>query len=296
MNKNLSFTLLIVIFCAGSSQNLAAQPHTYGFAELQGRRATMEDAHNIFQKTGFELFGLYDGHGGSYVSKELASHLNYIIAQKFEELRPAKKSTFSYVLQPWTLSPHHYEHQIHRSLEMSYKLIHDSLDNDSAKNQGSTALTAVITQKNIIVANTGDSRAVLCTDGNAIALSVDHKPNRADEYERITALGGKVITYAGAPRVQGVLALSRAMGDLALAPYVICTPEIVMHTRSSTDQFLILACDGVWDVFSNQEAGDIVLTELKNSDANGAAQKLVQAAYDAGSTDNISAIVIVLQQ
>jgi protein phosphatase 1L len=179
---------------------------------------------------------------------------------------------------------------------MSYKLIHDSLDNDSAKNQGSTALTAVITQKNIIVANTGDSRAVLCTDGNAIALSVDHKPNRADEYERITALGGKVITYAGAPRVQGVLALSRAMGDLALAPYVICTPEIVMHTRSSTDQFLILACDGVWDVFSNQEAGDIVLTELKNSDANGAAQKLVQAAYDAGSTDNISAIVIVLQQ
>jgi serine/threonine protein phosphatase PrpC len=294
MTKNLPFILIVATFVACIAPAAYAQPSVYGFAELQGRRPTMEDAHNVFQKNDFELFGLYDGHGGPYVSKELASHLNYIIAQKCDELSPTRKSTFSYVLQPWTIGSSHYERQIQHALTMSYALMNDSLDTDNARNQGSTAITAVVTKKNIMVVNTGDSRAVLCTNGNAIALSDDHKPNRTDEYERITALGGTVTTYAGVPRVQGILALSRAMGDFSLAPYVICTPDIVMHKRSVSDQFLIIACDGVWDVFSNQEAVNIVLAELKSSDAHGAAQKLVQAAYDAESTDNISAIVVVL--
>ncbi|XP_012090362.1 probable protein phosphatase 2C 75 isoform X2 [Jatropha curcas] len=76
---------------------------------------------------------------------------------------------------------------------------------------GSTAVVAVLTPEHIIVANCGDSRAVLCRGGRAISLSFDHKPDRSDELARIKAAGGRVIFLNGA-RVEGILAMSRAIG------------------------------------------------------------------------------------
>nr|GMC59097.1 protein phosphatase 2C 37-like [Ipomoea batatas] len=76
---------------------------------------------------------------------------------------------------------------------------------------GSTAVVAVVTPESIVVSNCGDSRAVLCRNGVAIPLSIDHKPDRPDEVNRIEAAGGRVIYWDG-PRVLGVLAMSRAIG------------------------------------------------------------------------------------
>ncbi|KAF2291722.1 hypothetical protein GH714_035337 [Hevea brasiliensis] len=118
---------------------------------------------------------------------------------------------------------------------------------------GSTAVVAVVTPDKIIVANCGDSRAVLCRNGKPIPLSTDHKPDRPEEWNRIQAAGGRVI-YWDVPRVLGVLAMSRAIGDNYLKPYVSCEPEVTITDRTAEDDCLILASDGLWDVVSNDTA------------------------------------------
>ncbi|KAL0456655.1 UNVERIFIED_CONTAM: protein phosphatase 2C 37 [Sesamum latifolium] len=118
---------------------------------------------------------------------------------------------------------------------------------------GSTAVVAVVTPDKIVVSNCGDSRAVLCRNGVAIPLSVDHKPDRPDELNRIQEAGGRVIFWDG-PRVLGVLAMSRAIGDNYLKPYVISEPEVTITERTAEDECLILASDGLWDVVSNETA------------------------------------------
>ncbi len=113
---------------------------------------------------------------------------------------------------------------------------------------GSTATVAVIKNAKIFVANAGDSRAVLCRDGEAIPLSKDHKPSRQMKWQRIIKAFGLCDVVLG-DRVQGVLAVSRALGDKVLNPYVIPEPEITQTRVDPQHEFLILACDGVWDVF-----------------------------------------------
>jgi len=140
---------------------------------------------------------------------------------------------------------------------------------------GFAAVCVLVTPNDIICANAGDSRAVLCRKGRAVALSVDHKPNLDTERYRIEAAGGtvaamrrgQITTY----RVNGNLSLSRAIGDLQyktrghLPPekQIVCaTPEIVCHPRHPEDEFVIVACDGIWDVKSSQEACNFVRRRL----------------------------------
>ncbi|GAB2230899.1 hypothetical protein Droror1_Dr00015196 [Drosera rotundifolia] len=118
---------------------------------------------------------------------------------------------------------------------------------------GSTAVVVVVGKEAVVVGNWGDSRAVLCRGGSGVRLSSDHKPDRPDEFARIEAAGGLVINYDGA-RVMGVLATSRSIGDHYLMPFVISRPEVNVYRRTSDDEFLILATDGLWDVLSDQEA------------------------------------------
>ncbi|KAJ6691826.1 PROTEIN PHOSPHATASE 2C 37 [Salix purpurea] len=118
---------------------------------------------------------------------------------------------------------------------------------------GSIAVVAVVTPDKIIVANCGDSRAILCRNGKPLPLSSDHKPDRPDELKRIQNAGGRVIYWDG-PRILGVLAMSRAIGDNYLKPYVSCEPEVTTMDRTVEDDCLILASDGLWDVVSNETA------------------------------------------
>jgi len=134
---------------------------------------------------------------------------------------------------------------------------------------GSTAVCALITNKEIIVANVGDSRCVLSMSKNAIDLSRDHKPDLPSEKTRIHAAGG-FITHG---RVGGDLNLCRAIGDLtykqntSIPPeqqMITSDPELQYHIRSPSDEFLIIACDGIWDVKKSQEA--VVYVHNKLSD------------------------------
>ncbi|KAL4450727.1 hypothetical protein ABPG77_001083 [Micractinium sp. CCAP 211/92] len=132
---------------------------------------------------------------------------------------------------------------------------------------GCTAVCAVVRGGELFVANAGDSRCVLSRAGRAVAMTQDHKPMDTDEYARIMKAGG----FVADGRVNGSLNLSRALGDLEykqtkeLGPeeqMVTALPEIRRETLQPGDEFLILACDGIWDVLTNQEAVDFVRERL----------------------------------
>jgi hypothetical protein len=154
----------------------------------------------------------------------------------------------------------------------------------------------------IYVANCGDSRAVLCRDGGALALTDDHKAAREDETARVEAAGGQILFWNGV-RVMGLLAVSRAIGDHSLRPYVIAEPEVTIVARHPSDEVLVMASDGLWDVMSNQEAVTLAKKCLgrarsrgstRQSAARVAATVLTRAAVDRGSRDNVTVVIVDL--
>ncbi|MBA0582209.1 hypothetical protein Gorai_024360 [Gossypium raimondii] len=166
---------------------------------------------------------------------------------------------------------------------------------------GSMAVVMLVSREEVVVANCGDSRAVLCRAGTAVALP--------DEWERVEAAGGRVINING-NRILGALATSRSIGDRYLKLYVISKPEVSVIERTKSDTFVILASDGLWDVVSNELAcevvkryldGHIKITFSEHNDgcsgnhAAEAAAMLAELAVARGSTDNISVIVVELK-
>jgi len=156
------------------------------------------------------------------------------------------------------------------------------------KHAGATAVVTLITSRKLFCANAGDSRAVLCRDGKAIRLSFDHKP--MEEEDRVNALGGYIIGDK-TRRIDGLVAVSRSFGDFFMEPFIICDPFLSENDLLPEDEFIILACDGVWDELSDQEAVDLVRSE---SDLYRASVKLRDYAYLFGSEDNISVVIVRL--
>ena len=130
---------------------------------------------------------------------------------------------------------------------------------------GSTAITCLITPTHFFIANCGDSRSIGISNGIAIPFSDDHKPYNPKEESRIREAGGSVQMK----RVNGDLAVSRALGDFVyknsptLPPekqQVSCEPDIIVYERKhAEDQFIVLACDGIWDVMSNEECAAYIM-------------------------------------
>jgi protein phosphatase 2C len=167
---------------------------------------------------------------------------------------------------------------------------------------GTTAVVALVGTRMIYVANCGDSRAVLCRQGQAVPLTDDHKAAREDETARVEAAGGQILFWNGV-RVMGLLAVSRAIGDHSLRPYVIAEPEVTIVNRQKGDELLVLASDGLWDVMSNQEACTLAKKCLlrarqrgssRQSAARVAATVLTRAAVDRGSRDNVTVVIVDL--
>ncbi|RVW51863.1 Protein phosphatase 2C 16 [Vitis vinifera] len=207
------------------------------------------------------FFGVYDGHGGSQVANYCRDRIHLALA---EEIGSIKDDV---------------EDNRQGCGRMPSLVAFKSLEPIAPETVGSTAVVALICSSHIIVANCGDSRAVLCRGKEPIALSVDHRPNREDEYARIEASGGKVIQWNG-HRVFGVLAMSRSIGDRYLKPWIIPEPEVMMVPRAREDDCLILASDGGKGI---------------DPAAQAAAEYLSMLAIQKGSKDNISVIVVDLK-
>lgn len=134
---------------------------------------------------------------------------------------------------------------------------------------GCTAVVAVMQGKELFVANAGDSRCVVCRNGKAIDMSVDHKPEDELERTRIERAGGRVTEDN---RVNGGLNLSRALGDhvykknadLPLREQMITPlPDVKSLTLTDEDEFMVLACDGIWNVMTSQDVCVFVRDRFK---------------------------------
>lgn len=243
----------------------------YGYASFKGKRSSMEDFFEtrISEVDGqmVAFFGVFDGHGGARTAEYLKNNLFKNLSSHPEFMKDTKSAIIEAFMQTDA----------------------DYLNGEKSqqKDAGSTATTAVLLGDRLVVANVGDSRVVACRAGSAFPLSIDHKPDRSDERERIEQAGGFII-WAGTWRVGGVLAVSRAFGDKLLKPYVVAEPEIQEEDLAGVD-FIIIASDGLWNVLSNKDAVAIV---QDITDAEAASRKLVQEAYARGSSDNITCVVV----
>lgn len=147
----------------------------------------------------------------------------------------------------------------------------------------------------MLVANVGDCRAVLGKRGRAIELSRDHKPGSSSERLRIEKLGGNI--YDG--YLNGQLSVSRALGDWHMkgskgsASPLSSEPELQETTLTEEDEFLIMGCDGLWDVMSSQCAVTMVRKELMlHNDPERCSRELVREALKRNTCDNLTVIVI----
>lgn len=250
---------------------------THGFHLIKGKsNHAMEDyvfaQFKQVQDKELGLFAIFDGHLGHDVPDYLQSHLFDNILNEHDF---------------WTET----ETAIRRAYDVTDKKILDKAV-DLGRG-GSTAVTVILFNgEKLIVANVGDSRAVICKNGVAKQLSVDHEP--ANEREDIEHRGGFVSRFPGdVPRVDGQLAVARAFGDKSLKRHLTSEPDIAEEVIDEDTELIILASDGLWKVMSNQEAVDLV----KNTkDAQTAAKQLTEEAVTRKSKDDISCIVVKFQR
>lgn len=221
------------------------------------------------------LYGVFDGHGGSRAAEFCVKHLvNNLVSDPHFPNNPGRALTNAFMDTDAAF------------LEVA-RSCHPPLDD------GTTAVAALVIGDHLWVANAGDSRAVLVQqEGHVVAMSEDHKPNRPDETARIKRAGGTVY-FHGVWRVGGILAVSRAIGDRMLKPYVTAEPELRQWRVTPADLYLVMASDGLWDVMSNDEVATIVSSM---PDPQFAAQQLVRESLARGSMDNVTCLVIDLQR
>ena len=239
----------------------------YGHSSMQGWRMTMEDAHttvpNVPGLDSCSFFGVYDGHCGHTIAKYSSENLlNEFL--KHSDLAEVVNSDNNDKVDPAVLS---------KVMEEGFVILDDYMRTippwkNGEDQSGTTAVCAFITKTDIICANCGDSRAIFSRSGDLKLVTRDHKPYNDDERRRIEKAGGSVMMQ----RVNGSLAVSRALGDYeykstqnmpSIEQQVSPQPEIFNCERDyDNDEFLVIACDGIWDVMSNQQVLEFVHKEL----------------------------------
>jgi protein phosphatase 2C family protein 2/3 len=264
-----------------------------GTGTMQGWRSDNEDAHVVvlgLPISGFDFFGIYDGHGGPLVARFAGKRCHEI----FDNL----------CRHPGDIS---------QLLIRSFILVDEALTKETTPDEtGSTGCTANVTvinhaTKKIYCANAGDARSVLCRNGTAINLSEDHRPTVESERSRIIAAGSSVSD----DRVEGLLAVSRAFGDFdfkqasSLPPHkqaVTSYPEVTVNSLTPDDQFIVSACDGIWDCMSSQDVVNFLIAELRaTNDPTKVCGKLLDKCVardipeDGIGTDNMSVIITMLK-
>lgn len=250
-----------------------------------GGREYHEDRHciefNIYKD--IHYFAVFDGHGNEKVAVFMKMFFKDILKIELGKSNriPIEQCLYNAFLRLQTIIP-----------------------KDIAINSGSTALVILKQGNTLYVANVGDSRAIMSSNKKAIPITEDHKPNKKEEYDRITQLGGFVIRDPyGTPRVNGTLALSRAIGDFYLSPYVSWVPDIYTVKLNPSNKYLVAASDGLWDVYDNQELVDYINSFVFNNSSSNTTQSklyntlcidLLRRTRSKGSSDNVTIMLFVL--
>lgn len=255
----------------------------------RGARKHMEDSFVINSVGNISIYGVFDGHGGGYVSKNLPEYCNSILLPKLNDGITTEKIVKSF-------------------LEIDKKY-YNLWNRNMFGTDGSTASIVIQSKNMLYFVNLGDSRTVLYNDAGVYFSSRDHKPTRVDEYERIeTSRYNVVMKDVG--RIGGLLAVSRSFGDFIYkiddddtyrpVDYAVSVvPEVdvvdISLFKNSKYKFVVCATDGLWDVFSNREVYEYILRNKLSGNSNKTIMRdLVNLAYQRGSTDNITVVYVEL--
>ena len=285
-------------------------PHAYvGYSSMQGWRKTMEDAHlisNIDEDR--SILGVYDGHQGNQVSQFCANemintlksseHFPHSLEEAFIDaylsIDAKMKTAEGSKMLADICKTENYDNEM---------IVHGKCD--MSKEIGSTAVTCVIEDNLISVANCGDSRAILVRNDEIVQLTTDHKPNVKSEADRIRQCGGVIRNN----RVNGNLSLTRALGDTQFKKgndvnkYIISpVPEVTNVDVDGSEEMIVMACDGVWDVMSNEE----IVKEIKDRLENGNSIDFVceeilkkclsDNPYEHAGNDNMTLIIAIFDK
>ncbi|XP_061492475.1 integrin-linked kinase-associated serine/threonine phosphatase 2C isoform X2 [Rhineura floridana] len=281
-------------------------------AERKGEREEMQDAHVILnditeecsplpsQISRVSYFAVFDGHGGVRASKYAAQNLHQNLIRKFPKgdvpsvektIRRCLLDTFKYTDE---------------------EFLKQASSQKPAWKDGSTATCVLVIDNTLYIANLGDSRAILCRYNEesqkhtALNLSKEHNPTQYDERMRIQKAGGNVREG----RVLGVLEVSRSIGDGQYKRFgVISVPDVKRCQLTHNDRFILLACDGLFKVFSPEEAVNFIMSCLEDKtiplrDAKSATDtryeaacnRLANKAVQRGSADNVTVVVVRIEQ
>ncbi|XP_068309996.1 probable protein phosphatase 2C 27 [Pyrus communis] len=256
-----------------------------------GGRTHMEDTHlcigDLAKKFGYNplseeaisFYGVFDGHGGKDAAHFVRDNLPRVIVEDAD-------------------FPLELEKVITRSFMETDAAFAKKCSHEASLASGTTALTAMIFGRSLLVANAGDCRAVLSRCGVAIEMSKDHRPCCTKERMRIESLGG----YIDDGYLNGQLGVTRALGNWHLEGMkdagerggpLSAIPELKLTTLGKDDEFLIIGTDGIWDVFTSQNAVDFARRRLQeHNDVKLCCKQIVEEAIKRGATDNLTLVMV----
>lgn len=334
-----------------------------GWCDLQGRRIAVEDFHSIVFTHEYNFFGVMDGHFGSQAAKFASIHIQRAFDSSLHnaeidttQLRFLDQDNILNKMNPnipWqeavaVVAPDEAvlvidgeiisAARLQGALTKAFIATDEDLDAYLTLDNNSGTTVSIVVQFNdhILVGHVGDSRTVLCCDhkGRPVQLTTDHTPYDDRESVDVIARGGLVqgnIEAGELLRVNGVLAVTRSLGDRALSDVISASPDILLlrlinepsipfegidgnetscaafkrARRVHGGPFVILASDGLWDVLTNGDAADFACNyllqfvdlnsgEIAPHSFQEAAKALAQEAFVRGSSDNIGVCVIDL--
>lgn len=278
-----------------------------GFSEILGLRKDMEDS--IIVRDDLNLYAVCDGHGGSNTAKYVAIKLselfekyfeNQIHQQSFNKNLHIKNNLFTFEKVKHAIESVINEtgkclqkHNFQDGSTLCLSFIYDSpcakQTSPSDDPSSDSSSYSLFVGRKLVTANLGDSRAIIIrTDGTSRELTKDHKPFFRSEFERIHNDYGRI---SKDNRVDGILAVSRAMGDYHVSG--VCRDAEIeeFEIDNEKDKFLVIGCDGVFDVLTNDEVAQVAVNASSPTEA---AFMIRNAAFAVQSSDNISVVVVDL--
>lgn len=275
-------------FCSREAVGKSSESISSGSSSEENEEATWRQHSSTQGPVAF--FGICDGHGGVQAAEFVNAYLHHNIQSQTTFYSDTEKAI------------------VDGFLKTEQDFTDFALENSIDGSVGTTATTIVILGSTLYVANIGDSEVVLSCNGKAVPLTESHKPDSPKEQQRVLAVGGVLVTSNKRLRLGHPvwnpklinIGVTRAIGDLyfKLSAYVkdkqsglSAEPFVLKRHLTRTDEFLILATDGFWDVVSHQEAVNFVRQNL-DKDIELICKELLDLSRNRYSTDNITVVVV----
>ncbi|CAF4175937.1 unnamed protein product, partial [Rotaria sp. Silwood2] len=267
---------------------------SFAFGGMQGWRISNEDFHKHLVPIDnhswklWSYFAIFDGHNGIDTAKNAANLLDKYLIDALNQTEINSNEESIYLSQ---INKNQFNYIIKKTFFQLDKML-ANLVNDRS---GSVCITCLIGPKYIYLINVGDSRAIIISnDGQVLAYTKDHKPDVVQEQERIHRAGGRITQYENdVARIEDKLAVSRTFGDYLLDKRLIpALPDTIQYPKNPLAAFVILACDGIWDVMTNEQVALFVSQKASNTSLENIASQLLDQCLKLKTSDNMSIYII----